>query len=151
MFRRVSPAYLDASLAALCESEAHFVDPATRQTFRRVVFQAISNTLKLLAHSAVIDIMAIPLTTVFTPPASCLASFLLYITYGEFLVFPNSAQTETVSFLLSTAIAECFPSGYQSTSPFSLAPSFCPAGYHVVCQTTFGLETSAICCPRFVE
>jgi hypothetical protein len=86
--------------------------------------------------------MSIPLTTLFTPPASCATSFVF--NEVNINVYPNSAE------LLGSTLLECFPSGYQATSAFSPAPSLCPVGYHVACQTTIGEQTSAICCLRFV-
>ena len=85
----------------------------------------------------------IPLTTVFTPPASCApTSFVSSV--GYLAVYPDSVQFQ------GSTRKECFPSGYQGTSAFSPAPSLCPVGYSVACQTTIGEETSAICCLRFV-
>src|SRR5215472_17194292 len=80
----------------------------------------------------------VPLTTVFTPPASCSpTTFVLY--EGDLAIYPDHSQfTRPVR-------SECFPPGFQTASPFSPAPSSRLVGYTVACQITSGEVTSAVC------
>jgi len=79
----------------------------------------------------------VPLTTVFTPPASCSPTSFHE---GDLAIYPDRNQ------VAGAVRAECFPSGFQAASPFSPAPSSCPVGYTVACQTTLGEVTTAVCC-----
>ena len=76
-----------------------------------------------------------PLTTTFTPPASCLSTTAFYRKYDEPAVK-----------LLDNP--DCFPSAYVSTGYYSPG-SVCPSGYHGFTEND-GAETSINCCPGFV-
>ncbi|OJJ41680.1 hypothetical protein ASPWEDRAFT_48203 [Aspergillus wentii DTO 134E9] len=96
------------------------------------------------ASTAESTITPIPLTTVFTPPASC-SSHWTYEPSGYNLVGDG--------LLLQNAIANdpsCFPSGFshvgraQGTQVFS--PGYCPGGYTSANVAIDGPTTTAICC-----
>jgi len=78
-----------------------------------------------------------PLTTTFTPPASCLSQ--LYWSYeGAFQLGPGT---------------ECIPSGPEPTLHSYFSPGlYCPESWTVACQSEVTLgavtETRAQCCPR---
>ncbi|KIW01122.1 uncharacterized protein PV09_07409 [Verruconis gallopava] len=73
-----------------------------------------------------------PLTTTFTPPASCLDVSFFYRDY-------NSAAVKLLD------APECFPSSYVSSGFYSPG-LFCPSGYHGYTEND-GAETSINCCP----
>ncbi|PYI09654.1 hypothetical protein BO78DRAFT_415582 [Aspergillus sclerotiicarbonarius CBS 121057] len=80
----------------------------------------------------------LPLTTTFTPPASCLSDIWAVNSTG--LIWMNLGPTDT---------AECLPSGWGPSTYFS--PGLCPSGYiiaktieYIGSNTT---ETAATCCP----
>ena len=83
----------------------------------------------------------IPLTTTFTPAATCLSKYYIIRNFGWILGSPNDAS--------------CFPTGYASTIYFS--PGICPSGYtssteaidFLTISGTTITETVATCCPRY--
>ena len=102
----------------------------------------LSSRYVIMATAAQTSRAPLPLTTVFTPPASCSSASFVYLA-GVIFVYPDYSQQPGGS-----GRAGCFPSGFQIASPFSPAPSLCPVGYEVACKTTSGEVTSAVCCLR---
>lgn len=89
---------------------------------------------------------AIPLTTIFTPPASCSPTSVIWGLTG----FNSTLYLDREQYSVETK-TDCFPSGYSTGSFFSPAPSICPVGYTIACQSVDGSETAAVCCTRFVS
>ncbi|CZR64316.1 uncharacterized protein PAC_14214 [Phialocephala subalpina] len=83
--------------------------------------------------SAVTITSASPLTTTFTPAASCTNNFY--------------TNTESNWYSIGGPLAsQCFPSGWASTSQY-FSPGICPDGYTQACSALNGAETRATCCP----
>jgi hypothetical protein len=76
-----------------------------------------------------------PLTTIFTPPASCLNITALYRDVSENKVKILDAP-------------ECFPTNYVASGYYSPGTA-CPAGYQAATQRD-GIETTLNCCPKYV-
>jgi len=81
----------------------------------------------------------LPLTTIFTPPASCLSNIV--VDNGNTLVAPPEQK-------------QCYPSGWETTLFYS--PGICPSGYHVAVSnasvygsTSDTIETIVTCCPTY--
>lgn len=76
----------------------------------------------------------LPLTTTFTPAASCLSNY----TQGIWLALGPPPTTD------------CLPSGWDSSLQY-FSPGVCPSGYHTACNgsTVHGqiTESKATCCP----
>ncbi|KAH8658095.1 hypothetical protein BX600DRAFT_63225 [Xylariales sp. PMI_506] len=85
-----------------------------------------------------------PLTTTFTPPASCTNDFTNYYQMwtGDLGVFDIAGPYTTES---------CFPSGYNPARSEYYSPGICPAGYKTACSSvdTNGV-TAVTCCPPYV-
>ncbi|CEO58936.1 hypothetical protein PMG11_03628 [Penicillium brasilianum] len=88
---------------------------------------------------------AIPLTTVFTPPASCTSVNWV----------SSDCQKSTcdgVYNIVQTTDTDCYPSGWAKTATWFSPGLFCPTGYTVnntnVVTSGLGItETQARCCP----
>ncbi|KAF3398335.1 hypothetical protein F1880_005964 [Penicillium rolfsii] len=88
---------------------------------------------------------AIPLTTVFTPPASCTS---VNVVSSE---CPGSTCDGLYNIVQTTG-PNCFPSGWATTATWFSPGLFCPTGYTVndtnVVTSGLGItETQARCCP----
>ncbi|KAI9930019.1 hypothetical protein MW887_011829 [Aspergillus wentii] len=94
------------------------------------------------------DSTVIPLTTIFTPPASCSTRF----TYE-----PPAYNTFQNGVLLQNAVAvdsACFLPGFTNLGRFqgsqTFSPGYCPMGYTSANININGPQTTAICClPNF--
>lgn len=90
---------------------------------------------------------AIPLTTVFTPPASC--------TSVNWVSSDCKKSTcEGVYNIVQTTDTDCYPSGWAKTATWFSPGLFCPTGYTVnntnVVTSGLGItETQARCCPSY--
>jgi len=81
------------------------------------------------------------LTTIFTPPASCLDEIV--------------TEANTYWQIAPLYLTQCYPYGYATSIFFS--PGICPSGYvmgqltasSIVKGTSTAWETSASCCPRY--
>ncbi|KAK6429116.1 hypothetical protein LTR95_014739, partial [Oleoguttula sp. CCFEE 5521] len=92
--------------------------------------------------------VTIPLTTIFTPPASCNT---LWTYEGAYY---NSI---TGGLLIQNALEgkldeACFPTGFDAAGRAPSVtqvynPGACPNGYRTAGNTFNGLTTTAICCP----
>ncbi|KAF2663505.1 hypothetical protein BT63DRAFT_461232 [Microthyrium microscopicum] len=86
--------------------------------------------------------VASPVTTVFTPPSSCLQTIpIVTLIDSAQALFINSDQAS------SRVQTECFPSGYSPKSYLSPEP-FCPVGYTAACASRSKSQTEAVCCPQ---
>jgi hypothetical protein len=86
-----------------------------------------------ITASATLPSSTLPLTTVFQPPASCLAE-----------VWSLSSTFQVAL----TAATQCYPRGYAPGVVYS--PGICPSGYQTAHATVIlsNSEIAAICCPR---
>jgi hypothetical protein len=95
-----------------------------------------------------IGTITVPLTTIFTPPASCSthwtyeASF--YNSFQNGLLLQNAIQ--------SSIDTDCFPSGFIGYGMLNTievySPGYCPVGYSTPAIYKDSGTTTAICCPR---
>jgi len=82
-----------------------------------------------------------PLTSTFTPPATCLSTLYYYDSPTGFWVElgPSNAP-------------DCLPPNYQSSLGIYYSPGVCPSGYTEACSSSVLVdsltETRATCCPR---
>lgn len=87
---------------------------------------------------------ALPLTTIFTPPYSCLQSWN---------TVPFTSESANTSYNLLGPIdgRPCLPTGWKPDTYFS--PGLCPQNYTIATSTvdTTLTETRAQCCPKWVE
>lgn len=92
---------------------------------------------------------AVPLTTVFTPPASC-----------DKLHWVSSKCLEStckgIYNIVRATDPACFPSGWETTKTGFSPGLSCPANYYVNTSDVVVLgvdatETHATCCPRYVN
>ncbi|PMD57916.1 uncharacterized protein K444DRAFT_533093, partial [Hyaloscypha bicolor E] len=87
------------------------------------------------------------LTTTFTPPSSCLASFQ---TTGW------SQSLTNLGFLFAGPVTTsgCMPDNFQFSSTNFYSPGICPVGYTTACHSSIPVgtltETVVTCCPTFV-
>ncbi|KAK0620637.1 hypothetical protein B0T14DRAFT_429914 [Immersiella caudata] len=86
-----------------------------------------------------------PLTTQFTPPATC-ASFVSNIYYS-----PGNGV-----FAGPLTSGNCFPTGYNPSADRYFSPAhLCPVGYGPACSTVASIinqgqsETRITCCPTY--
>jgi len=92
-----------------------------------------------------------PLTTTFTPPASCLSEIY---DIGNYVDYENFPYANGVLTLGPPGASQCYPYGWASSIYYS--PGFCPQGYITVSASLNFLdsskttETVATCCPRLV-
>lgn len=86
--------------------------------------------------------LTLPLTTTFTPPASCATKTT------SFSLFFFGAETSTLlEQARSDAPAECYPPSYAVSATYN--PGVCPSGYTTATQTRgSGGTTTAYCCPE---
>ncbi|KAK4144118.1 uncharacterized protein C8A04DRAFT_11845 [Dichotomopilus funicola] len=86
-----------------------------------------------------------PLTTTFTPPASCIA------TDPQLYQVWSRTSSSYVAGPLFTADSNCFPKSYNPVPTNYYSPGWCPHGYTIACSTlaSTGIETetAAVCCP----
>lgn len=116
-----------------------------------------------------------PLTTIFTPPSSCLTDLFLPGSDAPLdvtLVHPTGTfiqlvPTGTYPLLGWPTQTECYPSGYQAASSMFrssqgtlpvafggyFSPAACPSGYTSACPEEVLLSSAgeeiAVCCPRY--
>jgi hypothetical protein len=88
------------------------------------------------------------LTSTFTPPSSCISSFV-----NVYLMNPPILGTEYhAGGPVSTD--RCFPSNYGDARTDYYSPGICPAGYMSACTSLNAAgavtETVVTCCPTFV-
>jgi len=81
----------------------------------------------------------VPLTTIFTPTASCLSSIFQEDERYAVLGSPNNPEV-------------CFPSGWAVGSANYFSPGLCPSGYTAACSSlntlpNTAIETVVTCCP----
>jgi hypothetical protein len=86
--------------------------------------------------------MAIPLTTIFTPPASCSS----IITYDGTYLWQGG--------VLQTGDLDCYPTSFLSIYASFYSPGICPYGWTSASSVTgagalvtIPTETNALCCP----
>lgn len=111
-----------------------------------------------------------PLSTIFTPPPSCLRHLYLErtVTPPIMATFLDLVPTDTFPTLGWPTQTECYPPGYQAASSAFRAshgdnavtfggyfsPAACPEGYTSACTEDILLTSSgeqiALCCPRCV-
>jgi hypothetical protein len=85
-----------------------------------------------------------PLTTIFTPPPSCISSMS-----DVFLQILASSAFDGL--LYGPLSAVCFPSDYQDIRSVYYSPGlFCPVGYETACISFDSTDTVVTCCPMFV-
>jgi hypothetical protein len=86
------------------------------------------------------------LTTVFTPPSSCLASSALWWIYTGYNVYQLQGPPD---------LQNCFPPSYVPNSTAYYSPGVCPSGYTTACTSfnTVGTVTDTLytCCPTYVS
>ncbi|KAH6621246.1 hypothetical protein B0J18DRAFT_411029 [Chaetomium sp. MPI-SDFR-AT-0129] len=86
-----------------------------------------------------------PLTTTFTPPASCIA------TDPQLYQVWSRTSSSYVAGPLFTPDSNCFPKSYNPAPTNYYSPGWCPHGYTIACSTlaSTGIETetAAVCCP----
>lgn len=91
-----------------------------------------------------------PLTTVFTPPASCSSSWTYEGSYYNSV--PGGILIQNA--LLHSTDSNCFPSGFtnagRGTASDLLSPGYCPHGYTSPAIFQGGTATTAICCLSWV-
>ncbi|KAJ5883615.1 uncharacterized protein N7473_010501 [Penicillium subrubescens] len=88
---------------------------------------------------------AIPLTTVFTPPASCTSVNLVSSDCSK-------STCDGLYNIVQTTDTNCYPSGWATTATWFSPGLYCPTGYTVndtnVVTSGLGItETQARCCP----
>jgi hypothetical protein len=97
---------------------------------------------------------SLPLTTVFTPPASCFTDIAWYqqVSQGGSATVGPLAGCPQCWLGLSDE-PSCMPPGWDVNAVFS--PGVCPQGYSVACASVHmsgtRLETVGTCCPRSVD
>lgn len=90
---------------------------------------------------------AIPLTTVFKPPASCTS---VNVVSSDCL----GSTCDGLYNIVQTTDTNCYPSGWATTATWFSPGVYCPAGYTVndtnVVTSGLGItETQARCCPSY--
>jgi hypothetical protein len=97
-----------------------------------------------------------PLTTVFTPPASCVADINWYTytasqTNGLVTIGNPTQCVDHLCYAAFPLNSNCLPEGWALSRAFS--PGVCPEGYTIACSSlsTAGTatETVATCCPKY--
>jgi hypothetical protein len=91
-----------------------------------------------------------PLTTVFTPPASCLSLWTYEAAYYNSI--PGGLLIQNA--LPEKLDSDCFPSNFDGAGRTIgnqiYSPGACPFGYKTAGNTFNGATTTAICCPEYV-
>jgi hypothetical protein len=102
-----------------------------------------------------------PVTTLFTPPASC---YSVTTTGADSNIFPDGLSVFIGNFNGNVkgnnyikAAKSCYPSGKQEVNFFQnyyWSPAYCPVGHTPACSmTVMGFEsptTASLCCPKYV-
>lgn len=92
----------------------------------------------------------VPLTTIFTPPASCARL--------PYTIWDNSGTTSywRNAFTLSKVpAASCYPESFwlrqASGTTMEYSPGVCPTGYHAaqIVQSGSAAPVTSFCCPRY--
>jgi hypothetical protein len=98
----------------------------------------------------------LPLTTIFTPPASCLAGNEIWQIYQSCMDGDTTVTSKVCNYLElgPPDTTSCFPSSYNPSTTAYYSPGRCPEGYTSACGTTIisgsVTETADTCCPTYV-
>jgi hypothetical protein len=106
--------------------------------------------------STLINPLIGPLTTTFTPPASCIISEAITTGNGNSTLFLSQSLFNNGPSGAPSIHRECFPEKYPHDESFYYSPGICPSGW--VLNTSPGVqqlfatpslsgETIGICCP----
>ena len=87
-----------------------------------------------------------PLTTTFSPPATCFYTTAFPMSDGSDATGAGLAIASTS--IVSNPATACYPSAYENgDSSNYFSPGLCPSGYTLGAISTIDVETRGICCP----
>lgn len=92
------------------------------------------------------------LTTTFVPASSCLAE-VYELTYPGSLCYDGTTSHPCIFFHLGadSSTSACMPSGWSDSTSAYFSPGICPSGYMEACIAVISSETTATCCPSYVQ
>lgn len=79
-----------------------------------------------------------PMTTVFTPPATCSGH--------SFIMTGPSAKIYTAQ----SSPDPCYPPGWETARSYYYSPGVCPYDHTMVTAAVYGVSTVATCCPFYL-
>nr|POE46942.1 hypothetical protein CFP56_00274 [Quercus suber] len=139
--RAVAPV---ATLLVLCPT--HRDNPEQALPLDASFTEATSSGTAVLTLTGLPSQPATPaLTTVFTPPSSCLASIYSPSPAGSDFVTIGNVIDFTRGY-----VDTCYPSGYSSLEG-QFSPGICPSGYTGLGTAIGPVSTIITCCPSLVD
>ncbi|THY69758.1 hypothetical protein D6C86_08848 [Aureobasidium pullulans] len=134
-----TPTLLASSVVASSENSSSTPSPAAASSAPAAASSPDNSAAITVVVTSVATLTDLPLTTIFTPPASC-------STRPFTLAATNNSTIGTWDAQYNSTYA-CYPPSWNTAKVNYYLPGVCPEGYNYVGIFSYQTTTSANCCP----
>ncbi|CAD0027515.1 unnamed protein product, partial [Aureobasidium pullulans] len=134
-----TPTLLASSVVASSESPSSTPSPAAASSAPAAASSSDNSAAITVVVTSVATLTELPLTTIYTPPASCSTRPFTLATANNNTIGIWDAQYNSTY--------ACYPPSWNTAKVNYYLPGVCPEGYNYVGIFSYQITTSANCCP----